>query len=217
MHEKAIDDFSKAISLAVLPQRDLWLPEKQSVVPPDKTNSNLVSLYLNRSWDYQRLKKYRESASDYARAVELDPTNAEGFFALAWCYDALGVPKEAIKNYSQTIRLNPKYAHAYINRASSYGELKNYQAAIDDCTKAIALEPKEGSDYAMRSYYYSKLGKSAEAAKDDAMTKKLVLKTRLIRRLCTSLALWSSWKLNYLRGLTRNPRLEKFGTAFFTD
>jgi tetratricopeptide (TPR) repeat protein len=88
------------------------------------------------------LNKPEIAFKDFTRAIEIDPTRADGYAGRANTLNKLGRYQEALKDYDQAIEIDPKLANAYVNRGSAYSHLGQYEKAIADYEKGLALDPK---------------------------------------------------------------------------
>ncbi|KAF5434593.1 Tetratricopeptide (TPR) repeat containing protein, partial [Candidatus Methanophagaceae archaeon] len=143
-HEKAIEDYSKAIEL------DL----------------KYADAYNNRGNAYDDLKQYKRAIGDYNKAIELNPKYAMAYYNRGNAYGKLKQHEKAIEDYSKAIELDPKYADAYNNRGNAYGELQQYEEAFEDYNKAIELNPNDADAYNNRGTACDELQHQEEAVGD---------------------------------------------------
>jgi tetratricopeptide (TPR) repeat protein len=115
-------------------------------------------------------KDYAGSASEFTKAIALDPEGAEYYFSRGRAFLQLGKHNEAIADYTKVIQLKDPTAAAnlplvYHNRGLCYGLLGRNALAIADLTMAIKLRPDYASAYKVRGIVYRKMGnlKSANA------------------------------------------------------
>ncbi len=88
------------------------------------------------------LNKPGKALEDFNRAIEIDPTRADGYVGRANTLNTLGRYQEALKDYDKAIEIDPKLANAYVNRGSAYSHLEQYQKAIADYEKGLELDPE---------------------------------------------------------------------------
>ena len=86
--------------------------------------------------------KLDEALADFNRAIELDPSRADGYLGRADVLNAKKQYSEALLDYHRSIEINPGFAKAYVNRAIAYSHLQQFKEAITDYEKALALDPK---------------------------------------------------------------------------
>ena len=88
------------------------------------------------------LNKPEKAFEDFSRAIEIDPTRADGYVGRANTLNTLGRYQEALKDYDKAIEIDPKLANAYVNRGSAYSHLEQYEKAIVDYEKGLELDPE---------------------------------------------------------------------------
>jgi len=88
------------------------------------------------------LNKPEKALEDFNRAIEIDPTRADGYVGRANTLNTLGRYQEALKDYDKAIEIDPQLANAYVNRGSAYSHLEQYQKAIADYEKGLELDPE---------------------------------------------------------------------------
>ena len=88
------------------------------------------------------LDKPEKALKDFNRAIEIDPTRADGYVGRANTLNTLGRYEESLKDYDIAIEIDPKLANAYVNRGSAYSHLGQYKKAIADYEKGLELDPK---------------------------------------------------------------------------
>lgn len=105
-----------------------------------------------------RQRNYALAARYFARAVEIDPENAE-------MLERLGVSclqdqrlHEALDAFNQSIHLNPHRAAAYINAGAIYNRLGDYDKAIDHLQKGIQRNSKSPEAFFNMGAAYRKQG-----------------------------------------------------------
>ena len=131
-HERAIEDFSKAIAL----------------------NPNFAEAYNNRGLAYAELNKYEQAIGDYDRAIELNPALAAAYINRGNAHTNLNKHERAIKDYGKAIELNPDDAEAYGNRGIAYSEIQRYEESARDLKKAGILFLHSGrEEYAAKAFY----------------------------------------------------------------
>lgn len=92
-------------------------------------------------------KDYREAASLYLKALQLDPKNAV-------LHNKIGIANQqqvrlddAKKYYERAIKLNNKYSEAINNLGTVYYSRKKYGSAISQYNKALKIAPDSASIY----------------------------------------------------------------------
>ncbi len=116
---------------------------------------------------------YRDGLEIVSKIIEKYP-----FFRLpirmrSYYYYKSGEFKLAIKDLSQLIESGSDSPFVYHNRGLLYLQNKEYKFAVQDLSKAIENSPMPFLSFQLRAKAYRKLGKTAEAADDEMMAKKL--------------------------------------------
>lgn len=88
------------------------------------------------------LNKLDKALAAFNRAIELDPSRADGYLGRADVLNAMKQYDKALLDYHRTIEINPGFAKAYVNRGIAYSHLEQFQEAVADYEKALALDPK---------------------------------------------------------------------------
>ena len=201
-HERAIEEFSRAIQL--------------------KPSDSLA--YHERGYTYSKLGKYDRAINDFTQAIQFDPYDASAYNYRGQVYVFLKDYTKAIKDYTQAIVESPadSYDHllglherakAYfdtadyslavgdytqalrverehnlaqfgltqanlINRGMSYHELGIYEEAIQDYSEALTLSPNSARTYYLRALSYQKINEPELAESDFATAHGLGLQTQ---------------------------------------
>lgn len=118
-------------------------------------------------------KDYAGSASEFTKAMAIDPTGAEYYFGRGRAYMQLNKNVEAIADYTKVIQLEGGTANApknlavtYYNRGLLYGITGKNALAITDLTKAINLRPDYANAYKVRGLVYKQMGNARLANAD---------------------------------------------------
>ena len=177
-HEKAIEDYNKAIELNPkyaeayynrgiayyeLNQHEEAIEDFTKAI---ELNPKYADSYNNRGVAYSKLNQHEKAIEDYNKAIELNPNDAAAYSNRGTVYRELNQHERAIEDYNKAIELNPKYAEVYNNRGVAYYELKQYEKAIKDYSKAIELNPKYAEAYSNRGNVYRELNQHEKAIKD---------------------------------------------------
>ncbi|HWB46841.1 MAG TPA: caspase family protein [Hyphomicrobiaceae bacterium] len=102
--------------------------------------------------------KYELALRDNIQAVQLNPSDPNGYASRCLTYVRKGEFDLAITDCSHAIELKPNYAFAFAARGAAYYYKRDYDRAIKDATKAIAFDPKLAAAYHMRGRAYAELG-----------------------------------------------------------
>ena len=85
--------------------------------------------------------KLEEAVNHHRKAVEINPSYAEGYNNLGIAFQKIKQLDEAVINYKKALKLKPNFAAAYNNLATALKHLNNLDEALINCKKAIELNP----------------------------------------------------------------------------
>lgn len=97
-----------------------------------------VRLISKRAEAYKKLQQLEPAEADCLRAVELDPGNADRWFALGDVYQSQQKWEPAIAAYSKHLELNKTNGFALVRRATCYRNLRRTEDSLADYDRAIA-------------------------------------------------------------------------------
>lgn len=104
--------------------------------------------YHNRGVAYGALGDHDRAIADFAKALELEPADAQRRVCLAAAHYNRGLEREeagqhdaAISDYTEAIALAPTLTQAYVNRGRAHSNLGDSHQARLDWERAIALDP----------------------------------------------------------------------------
>lgn len=143
-YDKAIEDFSKAITL----------------------DTTYALAYIERAGVFLEKKQYALSIEDARRGISLDPKLEYGHVIRGTAYFMTGDTSRAIDEYNAAIAKKPDSTPAFIGRgfaSKSRGETVN---AIQDYTKALSIDPGLADIYLARGDLYLSSGLKELATKD---------------------------------------------------
>jgi len=142
--------------------------------------------YYRRAAAYFRANEFNEALSDFNKAIELDPANADALFYRIMTLNQLDPRSEPIKDWDKIIEVAPRYKLIYVIylfRANYRARVGEFDSSIDDVNKALEFTPNDGSAYHLRGYSYMMKG-NLEALYAD-YKKSVELKTTLQNPLLT--------------------------------
>jgi tetratricopeptide (TPR) repeat protein len=129
-YKDALQHYTQAIAL---------LPTKpQSGGGTGKVNLD-VSLFAGRAEANAMMGNFKESLSDYDRAIALNPATPRYFVNRGTVKDELGDHKGAISDYDEAIKLKPDDPVAYKLRSDSKNDLGDKAGAVSDLEKSSSL------------------------------------------------------------------------------
>ena len=105
--------------------------------------------YKSRGRSYLEKGQNDDAISDFDKAIELNPKDAEIYFFRGNAYHNKRQFDKAMSDYSKAIEINPRYTNAYYSRGLYYQTIEEYRKAISDFDKVIKIDPENA--YA---YYY---------------------------------------------------------------
>jgi len=85
--------------------------------------------------------KLEEAVNYHQKAIEINPSYAEGYNNLAVALQKLERLDEAVNNYKIALKLKPNFAQVYNNLATALKYLNKFDEALINCKKAIDLKP----------------------------------------------------------------------------
>jgi protein O-mannosyl-transferase len=109
--------------------------EQAVKLKPDST------AYFNLGLGYAAKKQMKTAMESYAKAIQLDPANADAHYNLGNAYLAQNVPQAAIMEYREAILAKPDYAKAYSNMAAALMQTGQLDEAISNFRRAIEIGP----------------------------------------------------------------------------
>src|SRR5579871_114478 len=92
--------------------------------------------HAGRGASYARIQRYDLAISDFTAAIQLKPSDPNGYFARGLIYRQNGDDELAIADYNSTIRLAPYHAGAYNNRGFIYATEGRLDLAFGDFGRA---------------------------------------------------------------------------------
>jgi tetratricopeptide (TPR) repeat protein len=103
--------------------------------------------YFMRANGKVLLNDYRGAISDYDKAIEFDPLNAEAYSYRANAKRTIEDFSGAIDDFNKLILIEPKNSDAYFFRGLCKRNLNDFKGAIEDYDKSIDIEPKNAKSY----------------------------------------------------------------------
>lgn len=112
------------------------------LITPRKKNKLLIEGNVYLSNEYFNVKNYTKAIEYTNVAIQLDSTDAAGYYNRGSIYQSMNKDSLAVNDYTQAINLNNNYADAYFNRGIIYEVEGKYDKALSDYNKAIRENPK---------------------------------------------------------------------------
>jgi tetratricopeptide (TPR) repeat protein len=103
--------------------------------------------YYKSGMNFAKSGQYRESITDFNKAIELDPGHVNAYYSKGTAFESLGDYTGAIENYNKAIELDPGHVNAYYSKGTAFESLGDYTGAIENYNKAIELDPGHVNAY----------------------------------------------------------------------
>ena len=114
---------------------------------PEKAQAESAVFYFNRAYDKAENGDHYGAISDYTKAIELDPKDADWYFNRGYSKGELKDHYGAISDYIKAIELDPKYADAYVNRGIEKELIEDIKGACADWRKASDLGVEDAANW----------------------------------------------------------------------
>lgn len=125
-----------------------------------------VSHYVHRAFAFTQLQEYQKAASDYDRAIELDPENDQLYFLRGNFRRDCQELELALADFERVMELQGDEDNARAHQASILMRLNRYQEAIDIFAKLIEKYPEHPYAYSGRAFASASLGNEDQAQED---------------------------------------------------
>lgn len=133
-----------------------------------KLNPDSYEWYLQRGvLLLNELKKPKDAAKDFTKAIELKPDEMILVFNRGAAYLQALDWKKAKADFDKVISVQPDYVNAYLNRGIVLLNMKKYEEALADLNKGIQLNPRYSNLYRARSLVYKMKGENTLAQADE--------------------------------------------------
>jgi len=114
-------------------------------------NEEQAAVAFQRALALHQQGRLDEAATDYHRALELQPRNTLALNLVGVISLQKNDPRSAIELFGKALALDPQNPTLHISRGTAYSMLDQHDAAIECYEKAIAIEPQTNA-----SPYYNK-------------------------------------------------------------
>ena len=105
--------------------------------------ASLANNALSSGLSFYQSKNYTKAASEFQRALSLDPTNTQSYNYLGNSYLAQNKTAEAIKVFKNSLSIDPTQDLVHTSLANIYLGQKNYTAAEAEFKSAIKFNPTD--------------------------------------------------------------------------
>lgn len=128
----------------------------------------------NYEWYVQRgvlllneLKKPKDAANDFTKAIQLKPDEPMLLFNRGTAYLHATDWKKSKADFDKLISLQPENINAYLNRGIVFLNMKKNDEALADFNKGIQLNPRYSNLYRARALAYKAKGETNLAQADE--------------------------------------------------
>ena len=142
-------------------QGDLQRTEKTLSAMPVADRTARIEFALGGTYD--QLKRPKDAAAAYRRALEIDSDNVDAKRGLANALLVDGQLKAALDQYTEIVAAEPQDAESYVHIADIQRRQGNYKLALETLQKAKALVPDSQSLSYNEALTYDALGRYDEA------------------------------------------------------
>jgi predicted O-linked N-acetylglucosamine transferase (SPINDLY family) len=110
-----------------------------------------------------KLEDYKNSADLIAKAVTINPKDAEAYNNQALVLKKINKLEDAIESLNQAIKIKPDFIQAYNRRGHLLVELNQLDDALENFNKAIEINPNFAEAYNNRGNILNKLNRHTES------------------------------------------------------
>ena len=110
---------------------------------PEKVYAGDNSYYFDRAYEKGENGDNYGAISDYTKALEIDPNDAEVYYNRGWNKSQLKDYYGAISDYTKAIEINPQKVEAYKNRGIAKEEIGDLNGACSDWRQTVFLSPND--------------------------------------------------------------------------
>lgn len=122
--------------------------------------------WVDRGSDQLKTENLDEAISNFGRALQVDPNNAEALYRRGAAYEEAGDYQKAIADLDRAIRLRPRHAPSYFQRANARYRLSDARGAIEDYDRALTYDPNFVQAYLNRGSVRGDVGDDKGAIED---------------------------------------------------
>jgi len=107
--------------------------------------------------------QYGDAATEFQRAIDLEPTNEDAYVGLALAFEHQGAIDATEKTYERAIDLRPNSTFAHNSLGTFYLRRNEYDKALLMFQKVISLAPEGYGAYVNLGATYTNMGRYADA------------------------------------------------------
>src|SRR5882724_13018435 len=97
--------------------------------------------YRQQALQFSRVKSWDQAASNYRKALALEPDDGVTHYNLALTLKYEGDARQAAEEFEAAVRLKPKWADAHYGLGTIRYDLHDQAAALKELRTAVELEP----------------------------------------------------------------------------
>lgn len=164
-HLGAGDSYFHLADSACWPQADAFAKSKSAALKTleldpslGKTHTLLGKLAFYHDWDWPNAEK------EYARAIELDPNDAEAHAAYAVFLIAMNRQEQGLIEIQKAHQLDPVSEHTNMVHSYVLYLAHQYDQSIEQTKKTLELYPRSGASYYWLGQAYERKGMYEQAA-----------------------------------------------------
>lgn len=128
----------------------------------------LAELLKRRGIAYHKLGHYDRAATDYSRAIEIDPDDSYSLYNRGLARRRIGDVPGALQDFDASLRLRPDNEGGYFHRGLIFLDTGVFDRAVGDFTRAHALDEQDHWNLANRGIAYAWMGDRTRAEADFA-------------------------------------------------
>ena len=125
-----------------------------SLLVSSQAFSQTAQSYRQRAIDFSRGKSWDQAITNYHKALELEPNDADTHYNLALALKYKGDTRQSVEEFETTLRLKPKWADAHYGLGSAWYDLHDSTAALKEIRTAITLDPANGGAHHLLARIY---------------------------------------------------------------
>ena len=130
--------------------------------------------------------RHAEACERFARAVEINPRDAEAHALWGAALHRLSRYEQACRRYADVAAIDPSHGEVHIRWAFTLNRMGKYAEACEKCARAVELAPKFADAWYGWGFALAKLGKHTEACE------KFARATELHPRFASAYAAWAA-------------------------
>jgi len=123
----------------------------------------VIEKHLAQGNEYLSKRNYRLAAIQFEKVIDLDNSNAPGYYGYGQTFHKQGDLGRALFNYVQSKKWDAEYGYAHYGMGKIMTEKEDYPKAIENLKRALALDSEIEDAYVQLGLCYIKTKKNTEA------------------------------------------------------